>query len=88
MLMEDNIVTPSPSWTAMLKNTLSLVRSREGKNKRSSSPVPPRSVSRSESYVDMAISGGGTMNEKEKAVARKKAQKLEYVSVLLCKADG
>jgi hypothetical protein len=35
-------------------------------------------MSREASYVDMGTVG--TMNEKEKAVARKKAQKLEYVS--------
>lgn len=35
-------------------------------------------MSREASYVDMGTVGA--MNEKEKAVARKKAQKLEYVS--------
>jgi hypothetical protein len=39
-------------------------------------------MSREGSYVDMGSAGTAVMNEKEKAVARKKAQKLEYVSYL------
>jgi len=76
MVMDDTLITPTPSWSAMLKNTLGI------RSRRSSSPgkIPTPSLlkgslPRRESFVDMS-----TMNDREKAVARKKAQKLEYVS--------
>jgi hypothetical protein len=78
---DDSLVTPSTNWSAALKHTLNKVRSRDKDGRQSASPAPtstPPAMSREASYVDMGTVG--TMNEKEKAVARKKAQKLEYVS--------
>jgi hypothetical protein len=57
----------------MLKQTLGLARGR-----RSSSPTPQESLTKGESFVDIS-----TMNEREKAVARRKAQKLEQVLVFV-----
>jgi hypothetical protein len=84
--MDDTLITPSPSWSAMLKNTLSLglTRARRSSSPGRVTPVPAPPLVRGESFVDMS-----TMNEKEKAVARRKAQKLEYVClfVLLLNRD-
>ena len=74
MQMDDTLVTPSPSWSAMLKQTLGLTRGRRSSSP-GRAPTPQGDLVRGESYVDMS-----TMNDREKAVARKKAQKLEYVS--------
>ena len=77
VVMDDTLITPSPSWSAMLKNTLSLglTRARRSSSPGRVTPVPtPPPMVRGESFVDMS-----TMNEKEKSVARRKAQKLEYV---------
>jgi hypothetical protein len=80
IVMDDTLITPSPSWSAMLKNTLSLglTRARRSSSPGRVTPVPPPALVRGESFVDMS-----TMNEKEKAVARRKAQKLEYVRLSL-----
>jgi hypothetical protein len=79
MQMDDNLVTPSPSWSAMLKQTLGLGLAR---GRRSSSPgrapTPQGGLIRGESFVDMS-----TMNDREKASARRKAQKLEQVLPLI-----
>lgn len=71
--MDDTLVTPSPSWSAMLKQTLGLARGRRSSSP-GQAPAPRGGLVRGESYVDMS-----TMNDKEKAVARRKAQKLEQV---------
>jgi hypothetical protein len=71
--MDDTLVTPSPSWSAMLKQTLGLARGRRSSSP-GRAPTPQGSLVRGESFVDMS-----TMNEREKAVARRKAQKLEQV---------
>ena len=76
MQMDDNLVTPSPSWSAMLKQTLGLARGRRSSSP-GRAPTPQGGLVRGESFVDMS-----TMNEKEKAVARRKAQKLEQVLLL------
>lgn len=75
----------SPGWAARLKSTLNAVRpNRETGTSASSSPETPQD----ESFVDM----NEVMTDKEKAVARKRAQKLEYVCPTphprLCQADS
>lgn len=78
MVFEDKFVTPSVNWAAAFKQTLNKVRSRD----KSPAPTPP-TMSREGSSVDMGSVGAmAVMNDKEKAVARKKAQKLEYVRQL------
>lgn len=75
MSLEEKSGVGSPGWAAKLKNTLNVVRPyRESGATFSPAPSTPRD----ESFVDM----GEMMDEKEKAVARKKAQKLEYVCPL------
>lgn len=70
--MDDTLVTPSPSWSAMLKQTLGLAGGRRSSSP-GRAPTPQSGLVRG-GFVDMS-----TMNEKEKAVARRKAQKLEQV---------
>lgn len=72
MSFEDGTGTGGANWATKLKSAVNAVRpSREG------TPQPPSpDTPQDESFVDML----DTMTDKEKAVARKKAQKLEYVS--------
>lgn len=74
MSLDDKAGFGSPGWAAKLKSTLNSVKTAKTTS-RSQTPIP--GSTRDDSYVDM---GDTTMTDKQKAVARKKAQKLEYVS--------
>lgn len=75
MSFDDGGGSGSTNWTTKLKSAVNAVRpSREG-TPISQPPTPE--TPQEDKCVDMM----DVMTDKEKAVARKKAQKLEYVSI-------
>ena len=76
MSFEDNAGVGGSNWATKFKSAVNAVRpSREGTPTPASQPPTP-DTPQDETFVDMME----VMTDKEKAVARKKAQKLEYVS--------
>lgn len=78
MSFEDNVGAGGANWATKFKSAVNAVRpSREGTPTPVTQPPSP-DTPQDETFVDMME----VMTDKEKAVARKKAQKLEYVSSL------
>lgn len=78
MSLDDRSNQGGANWATKIKSTLNAVRpARDGAiSSQSQAQSPVLDPVQEDSFVDM----GDSMTDKEKAVARRKAQKLEYVS--------